>query len=419
MQLSELPFLDISSPEFANDRFRVTREAWDQSWIYRSQRGVEILSYEPQWAMLRDRRLNQDQEGMLRDSGVTHPEVVRYPTELMNATTGSTHGKAAIRCCGTLHHGGRREDARTRAEFHRQVMDELDPTGTVDLLEAVCARVPAMTFTYMVHAPLEDEPFVMRISKSIMLIGERKPEYHQEIEGAYLELFEYIEERFSQIEGEEPGDDPLSALVSAIRRGKISRREAMDLAVLILEASTDNTVHQMALAVSVLLEHPQQWAQLQGHPELIAQAVEEAIRVRPRALFNERLAPEDLEWRGLEVPDRTSFLLSTIGANRDPDAYPNPEVFDIHREKPSPNIMFGGGMTHCLGSNIARIEIQEFVSALATRYPKIQPAGPASWRCKRSRRRVACPQCHAGLGAAAAPGAQPVRRCARRLPSRS
>jgi cytochrome P450 len=217
------------------------------------------------------------------------------------------------------------------------------------------------------------------MSESILKLIERDPENRQTIEGAYLELFDYTEERFAQIACD-PGDDLISSLVEAVSEGKLTRREAMDLSVLLLEASTDNTMHEMALVMSVLLEHPDQWAEVVADQSLIPQAVEEAIRIRPRVLANERTVFEDVQWQGFDVPTGTQFVLSVIGANRDPEAYANPDVFDIHRPEPPMTMMFGGGLYACIGMHLARVEIQEFVAALATRFPNLVPSSPAAWR---------------------------------------
>jgi cytochrome P450 len=85
-------------------------------------------------------------------------------------------------------------------------------------------------------------------------------------------------------------------------------------------------------------------------------------------LANERTAFEDLEWRGFAIPTGTQFVMSTLTANRDPEAYRDPDVLDIHRDKPPITTMFGGGLYACVGMNLARVEIQEFVAALATRF---------------------------------------------------
>ena len=377
--LNELPFLDVYSHDFVNDRVRVIQEARTQSWVYRSQRGIEVLSYAPQLPLLRDRRLIQDQVSMARDSGLAHPDVIRFRTEFLNSTMGKTHARVrstAARYFGKTHVETMRPTIRGLIDG---LLDEASRDSAVDLLDLICDRVPALTYAYLVHAPVTDESFIARMSSSILRLAERNPSNQGLIESAYLELFDYTEQRFKAIE-KEPGESLLSHLLASVKEGKLTRREAMDLSILLLEASTDNTTHAMALVMSVLLENGAQWLEIRNNPTLIPQAVEEAIRIRPRFLVNERVGVEDFEWNGFDIPVGTRFVLSTLGANRDPEAYPNPDTFDIHREQPPMTTMFGGGMYVCMGMHLARVEIQEFVSALATRFPNVRPAGPAAWR---------------------------------------
>jgi cytochrome P450 len=316
---------------------------------------------------------------MARDSGLTDPDVLRFRSEFLNATTGATHARlrsTVARFFGKVYAESMRPVIRGLIDG---LLDKIRRDSPVDLLKLVCDRIPALTYAHLVRAPITDETFIARMSESILVLSEHDPANRERIENAYHELFDYTERRFKAIEND-PGDDLLSHLLSSVAEGKLTRREAMDLSILLLEASTDNTTHSMALVMSVLLENPAQWAEIQRTPDLVPPAVEEAIRIRPRFLVNERIAIEDLEWEGFDVPAGTRFVMSTLAANLDPETYPRPDDFDIHREKPPVTTMFGSGMYACLGMNLARVEIQEFVSAFATRFPNIEAVGPATWR---------------------------------------
>jgi cytochrome P450 len=380
--LSDLPFLDITTDSFLNDRVRVITEAMAEHSVYRSKRGVEVLAYEPQWPLLRDRRLAQDQIGMVQDAGISHPEVLRLRRENLNSSLGRDHVRMRSTVAPFFGKQYTESVRGTIRGFIDQLLDELPDQPTADLLDGVCQRLPAMVYAYLVGAPFSDVPFVRRISSESLLIGERDPGLREVVENANLALIEYTKTRFGAIENNSSSvpDGPLSGVLTAVRDGKITRSEAVSLAAMLLTASTDNTAHEMALIAGLLLENRAVWAELAGDQSLIPQAVEEAMRVRPRALQNERRALEDFEWNGYEIPAGVTFFMSTIGANLDPGAYPDPEKFDIHREKPAPLVMFGAGMQACLGSNLARIEFHEWISALLTRFPNMELAEPARIR---------------------------------------
>jgi cytochrome P450 len=85
----------------------------------------------------------------------------------------------------------------------------------------------------------------------------------------------------------------------------------------------------------------------------------------------QRIASEDVEMRGkvLRKDDRVRWFISS--ANRDPDAFPEPETFDIARH-PNQHVAFGSGTHHCLGATLARVEGQEVFKALAERFPRLR-----------------------------------------------
>ncbi len=370
--LDQLPWIDVTGTRYVQDPYAVLREARADSWIFRSDRGVEILRYEPQRAMLRDRRLAQDHALLAQSAGLTNPEVWRFRNELLVNTKGPDHARLRSTVASFFSKGYVETlRAQIRSLIEQLLTDAVDPSGgPVDIFESVCRWVPALTYCLLVRAPAEDAKFVARMSDDILKLFARDPSLSSVIEDAYMELFEYTDKRFAFVANNR-GDDLLSYLISAIEGGKLSRREAADLAVMTLEASTDNTANQMAMVLSVILEEAGAWQALVADSSLMPQAVEEAIRMRPRTLNIDRVALEDITWRNLEVPKGTAFVLSTMITNRDPEIYPHPETFDMYREKPAPQLMFGGGMTACLGANLARVEIQELVAALTLRYPDL------------------------------------------------
>ena len=93
-----------------------------------------------------------------------------------------------------------------------------------------------------------------------------------------------------------------------------------------------------------------------------------------------RVASQDIEYRGVLFPAGTLVALSLAGANRDPDAFPLPERFDLTRETTVPQMTFGSGIHHCLGAHLARAELQEALTVIAQRMPDLELAGPVDWK---------------------------------------
>ena len=145
-------------------------------------------------------------------------------------------------------------------------------------------------------------------------------------------------------------DDLISELIRAEDDGdRLTHDELLMLAAVLLIAGTDTTRNQLAAAVQVLCDHPDQWALLAEHPELAPNAVEETMRHSPVVFATMRIAVDDVELGGVLIPAGTLVIANTAAANRDPAVYDDPDRLDITREAPPAMLTFGGGVHYCLG----------------------------------------------------------------------
>ena len=135
---------------------------------------------------------------------------------------------------------------------------------------------------------------------------------------------------------------------------------------LIIFGGMDTTKNQLGLAMQLFVDHPDQYALLAEKPELGANAVEELIRWNPTVMWATRRSTEDLEFRGLTIPEGTTIHLLSYPANTDPLAIGEGSGFDITAERPS-HFGFGGGAHHCIGHWLARIDMREALPLIARR----------------------------------------------------
>ena len=181
-----------------------------------------------------------------------------------------------------------------------------------------------------------------------------------------MEFYAYAGELLGRRRAE-PGDDLISALIAAEQEGdRLSDVETLNLVLNVLVGGVDTTQSQLAHALRLFAEHPEQWALLAENPLLAPAAVEEVVRFEPITPFTARIAMEDVTYRDVEFPEGTVVLVSAFTGNREGTA----EGFDITADRTGAKpLTFGAGVHYCLGANLARAEMQEALAFLAPRMP--------------------------------------------------
>ena len=194
------------------------------------------------------------------------------------------------------------------------------------------------------------------------------------IERATSELYEYVEALLEQRQGA-PAGDLLSTLLAAREQGdRLSHPECVNLVLDVLAGGIDTTQSQLAHAMRLFAEHPDQWALLARRPELTRQAVTEVLRFEPITPFTARICVDQLEHRGVVFPPGTIVAVCAERANREPA---DGEWFDITVSREDRLLTFGAGPHYCLGANLARAELEEALAFLVPRMPGLALDGPA------------------------------------------
>ncbi|MDQ8702046.1 cytochrome P450 [Streptomyces sp. LHD-70] len=176
---------------------------------------------------------------------------------------------------------------------------------------------------------------------------------------------------------EEPCDDLAGVLAAASDAGEITEPEAISLATAILVSGAHAVRNNSANMVYALLTHPRQLERLRAEPDMIPQAVDELLRYIPHrsGVGLPRIATQDLEIAGVVVRAGEAVYSSYLAANRDPEAFPDPDALDFDRG-PIAHMAFGNGPHHCVGSMLARMESEIIIATLLDRYPALALAVP-------------------------------------------
>jgi cytochrome P450 len=262
-----------------------------------------------------------------------------------------------------------------------ELFDHVAAKGECELVADVCEPYPIPIICELLGAPPQDWKLFSGWATDIFRIFNNNLEEDLPlIERASAELNEYVTEMIAE-RRTDPRDDLLSDLIAIEEEGdRLSTEEMTMLATAVLMAGTDTTRNQLACSVALFSEHPEQWALLAEQPELAPRAVEESMRYLGAVRGTARIASEDIVYRDVLFPAGTLVSTSLAGANRDPEAFDDPDVFDITRDRTTAQMTFGAGIHHCMGAALARAELQEALPLLAQRMPGLTCRGDIEWK---------------------------------------
>ncbi|MBA2945151.1 cytochrome P450 [Streptomyces himalayensis] len=247
--------------------------------------------------------------------------------------------------------------------------------GGGDLLTAVAEPLPVAVIAEMLGIPEADRPQLRPWSADICGMYELNPpeETAQRAVQASVEFSAYLRELI-EARRKEPGEDLISGLIAAYDEGeRLTEQEMISTCVLLLNAGHEATVNATVNGWWALFQHPDQLAALRADRSLLSTAVEELLRYdTPLQLF-ERWVLDDIEIGGTTIPRGSEIAMLFGSANRDPDAFADPDTLDLSR-KDNPHISFSAGIHYCIGAPLARIELAASLGALLDQAPTLRPA---------------------------------------------
>jgi cytochrome P450 len=275
------------------------------------------------------------------------------------------------------------EQMRQRVqEVADALLDVIDPSAEVDLMEAFAAPLPTIVIAEMLGVdPADREDFKRWSDLGVMnfnplLTPEERERVNEAGEAMDAYLRRVIEERRKS-----PRPDLVTSLIAAEEAGdKLSDDEIITMCSLLLAAGNLTTTDLIGNGVLALLRNPTELDKLQRDASLIKNAVEEILRFESPVLMSGRTPLEDRTIAGVAVAAGQSVTPILAAANRDPEVYPDPERLDVTRDN-TDHHSFGGGVHYCLGAPLARAEGQIAIGTLVRRFPGIRLSGsPLVWR---------------------------------------
>jgi len=165
-----------------------------------------------------------------------------------------------------------------------------------------------------------------------------------------------------------------ATIYEAVDAGKIDAAGGLQLLAAYGSAGMDTTVNSISAAVTLLAQHPDQWAALRADPSLVNSAYEEVLRLEAPVQGFGRATTRDYQFGDVTVPAASQVFVLLASANRDSAHYDDPERFDIRR-KALDHLAFGLGTHTCAGQGLARMEARCILTALVNQVETVELSG--------------------------------------------
>jgi cholest-4-en-3-one 26-monooxygenase len=268
-------------------------------------------------------------------------------------------------------------EERIRAIVIR-VLDRLEGRESCDLVRDLAQPVVSRVIGSFMGISEEEDAIWARIMNSA-LAPDDKDLAPEGIEGVlekdFPEMFARCQRLIAE-RREQPTEDLMSVLVHAEVDGeKLDETEIVMGFFLLMAAGNDSTKATYCAAMRALMENPEQRRLLLEDASLIPSAVEESLRMFPAFAHFRRTATCDTELHGQKIREGEKVVMWYVSSNRDETLYEDPDRFDVTRN-PEHQAFGAGGRHFCLGTALARLELNILIEETLRRYPDMQLEGP-------------------------------------------
>lgn len=262
------------------------------------------------------------------------------------------------------------------------LLDSIRPDREFDFLATFAKILPLRVIAGILDLPRADEERLKGWSDAIAHVVE--PPLPKDVglraDEAIREEVDYLREQIAR-RREALGDDLLSHLIRAEAAGDhLSEDELVAMVSLLFLAGHETTTNLLGNGLLALARHPDAADRVRANPSLVRSMVEEILRYEPPTLLNVRVTKQPVEVAGIEIPPGHLLYLVLGSANRDPEAFADPDRFDVTRN-PNPHLSFGGGAHYCIGAPLARLQSQVAFGRLLRRWTSVHLATTVvGWR---------------------------------------
>ena len=341
-------------------------------------KAYSIFSHELSEAAAVDPRTRQFELEPLSFNGVTDGPLFELYANGMLASNGETHIRRRTPLSRQFAFPIIRRMQPEIAAAAQDLLGSYLAQGRMNVAEDYGKRFPVSMLCSILGVPPEDtDAFGEWIRRAAVGLGVFSADKLDSVNDGTERLLSYVSGLLEE-RRRTPRDDFLTDYLAKVdSQGDYTAEETFVQIAGAILAGSDTTRTAITMAISLLLEHPEAWADVQRDPSLATNIVDEVLRFEPAVGSVPRFVLQDLEIGGVEVAAGSILSISMLGALRDPGVFPNPDSFDIHRTtSPKLNLAFGSGAHRCLGEALARTKVEETVRAFVSMVPYAQLHGP-------------------------------------------
>jgi len=253
-------------------------------------------------------------------------------------------------------------------EIVRGLLDELEPTGRMEVVREFAYQVPMSVILALIGMPDLDREKIKHWSEQIgvfFFIRADEPRRREIACEGVTAMVDYIRPLLEE-KKKDPGDDIIGVLVKAQREGGLSDMDVISTIILLIFGGHETTMNLITNGTLALMRHPDEWERLHNEPEIVEKAVEELLRYDGSVKTTVRWAKEDVKLKGTTFKQGERLLIALSAANRDPAQFSNPDSLDLTRD-PNAHVAFAHGIHTCIGGPLARMEAQEALLEMTKR----------------------------------------------------
>ncbi|MGY3306190.1 cytochrome P450 [Pseudomonas sp. PvR086] len=376
--LEAAPYLDVANPSFSM-RSKEVIDAREKSWFARTPYGIAVLRYDEVNALIRDQRLRQGSYAWPAHNKATG-SFADWWIRMLLSREGADHSRLRRLANPAFAPKLVRKLTPEFQDMANEIIDGFSKKGTCEFVADFSEPYATQVICALLGLPRSEWRGLAQLAVDMGLaLGVTFKQDEEKINAATDKLFGYAAMAVDALKKNGLGDDFLSMLVKANEEDKtaLSDQELYDMIVLAIFGGIDTTRNQIALAMDMFVQHPDQWKLLGEDPELARAAVEEVMRVRPTVTWVTREALVDFNYQGLDIKKGTTVHLFSQAAGTDPTVFENPG-FDITAKRQA-HFGFGAGAHHCIGHFIARGDMTEALALLAQRIKNPRFNGEVEW----------------------------------------